>query len=405
MKQQSQTVFYVERMQPTWLMKKWQRQLYSGLITGPICGLLVGLDFLYVPSLFPFLVFTVALIVGLLFGWLSETEVEKKETTPTTSIWRGIRQSLANVLASRVRIGISGGLLVGIITALFAYLISPNVSFGIRITSALGYGLIDGIVMGLSLGLAIKPEKRIEPLEALGWSWTGIRKNILMWLLIGVGVVLLQGFIFALPFMTSNPSLWLATFLTSGLWSVSFLVLVITLVNGVTGGLSKRVLDEQHIVTPNQGTWRSFRYGVVIAIICGVTRAASVGATTFIGRFWLPLHMGIPKKPAATDYWIVGMMSHLLGFYPTAGQAFWTLDALFRGLYTGMTLGLAAGLYCGGAAYMQHFVLRFLLWCTRRVPFSYPRFLDYAAERILLRKVGGGYIFIHRLLLEYFASL
>ncbi len=36
---------------------------------------------------------------------------------------------------------------------------------------------------------------------------------------------------------------------------------------------------------------------------------------------------------------------------------------------------------------------------------SYSRFLDYAAERILLRKVGGGYIFAHRLLLEYFASL
>jgi hypothetical protein len=36
---------------------------------------------------------------------------------------------------------------------------------------------------------------------------------------------------------------------------------------------------------------------------------------------------------------------------------------------------------------------------------NYPPFLDYAAERILLRKAGGGYIFVHRLLLEYFASL
>ena len=32
-------------------------------------------------------------------------------------------------------------------------------------------------------------------------------------------------------------------------------------------------------------------------------------------------------------------------------------------------------------------------------------FLDYAAERVFLRKVGGGYIFTHRLLMEYFASL
>ena len=32
-------------------------------------------------------------------------------------------------------------------------------------------------------------------------------------------------------------------------------------------------------------------------------------------------------------------------------------------------------------------------------------FLDHSTERIFLRKVGGGYIFIHRLLQEYFASL
>jgi hypothetical protein len=37
-------------------------------------------------------------------------------------------------------------------------------------------------------------------------------------------------------------------------------------------------------------------------------------------------------------------------------------------------------------------------------PWNYVKFLDYAAERILLRKVGGGYIFIHRMLLEYFAA-
>jgi hypothetical protein len=63
------------------------------------------------------------------------------------------------------------------------------------------------------------------------------------------------------------------------------------------------------------------------------------------------------------------------------------------------------GLLKGGLASFQHSVLRFLLWRTGSVPWHYVPFLDYAAERILLRKVGGGYIFIHRLLLEYFASL
>jgi hypothetical protein len=39
------------------------------------------------------------------------------------------------------------------------------------------------------------------------------------------------------------------------------------------------------------------------------------------------------------------------------------------------------------------------------MPRRYEHFLDYASERILLRKVGGGYIFVHRLLMGYFASL
>jgi hypothetical protein len=39
------------------------------------------------------------------------------------------------------------------------------------------------------------------------------------------------------------------------------------------------------------------------------------------------------------------------------------------------------------------------------LPLRLAPFLDYCAERIFLRKVGGGSIFIHRLLLEHFASL
>lgn len=38
------------------------------------------------------------------------------------------------------------------------------------------------------------------------------------------------------------------------------------------------------------------------------------------------------------------------------------------------------------------------------MPWRYVDFLDFAAQRILLRKVGGGYIFIHRMLLDYFAA-
>ena len=67
--------------------------------------------------------------------------------------------------------------------------------------------------------------------------------------------------------------------------------------------------------------------------------------------------------------------------------------------------GLIIGPIYGGRACVQHYVLRIMLWRNGSAPLNYVRFLDYAAERIFLRKVGGGYIFVHRLLLEYFASL
>ena len=41
---------------------------------------------------------------------------------------------------------------------------------------------------------------------------------------------------------------------------------------------------------------------------------------------------------------------------------------------------------------------------TQDQRWDFQKFLDYCVERALLNKVGDGYIFIHRLLLEYFAT-
>jgi hypothetical protein len=66
--------------------------------------------------------------------------------------------------------------------------------------------------------------------------------------------------------------------------------------------------------------------------------------------------------------------------------------------------GLTVGLRTGGSACICHFALRFYLIHRGSIPCKYVRFLDYAARRILLRKVGGGYMFIHRMLLAWFAA-
>ncbi len=88
------------------------------------------------------------------------------------------------------------------------------------------------------------------------------------------------------------------------------------------------------------------------------------------------------------------------------------LFGLINGLYVGLFAGLLSGLLVGlliwlnfglGAVLHQQKLLAFLR-CCRAIPKNYAQFLDYATERIFLYKVGRGYIFIHRLLLDYFAS-
>lgn len=71
----------------------------------------------------------------------------------------------------------------------------------------------------------------------------------------------------------------------------------------------------------------------------------------------------------------------------------------------GLLLGVVFGLASGGALWIQHWIVRTFLYLGGDAPLLYGRFLDRCTDLIFLRKVGGGYIFVHRLLMEYFATL
>jgi hypothetical protein len=107
---------------------------------------------------------------------------------------------------------------------------------------------------------------------------------------------------------------------------------------------------------------------------------------------------------------LFGLIGGLLGFILSLGSnsVFILKDIWFFGVFFGVLGGiiggLTAGLLNGGVAYLQHGMLRLLLWTIDATPRHYVRFLDYAHERILLRKIGGGYTFAHRQLLDYFAT-
>ncbi len=71
----------------------------------------------------------------------------------------------------------------------------------------------------------------------------------------------------------------------------------------------------------------------------------------------------------------------------------------------GLTCGIFTGIHSGGEALINYGIIRLIIFYNKDMSWNYARFLDYCASVGIMRKVGGGYIFAHRYLLEYFAEL
>ena len=149
---------------------------------------------------------------------------------------------------------------------------------------------------------------------------------------------------------------------------------------------------------PNQGIWRSGRHGLLLGLLLGLF-GGLVGALA--GALLMGSLLGLTRGPLYNGGWRNMFID--------------PLSRLQLGLVGGALLGLLVGPIClflglryyGGLAWLQHMLLRLLLWstnCTPR-PWRYVAFLDEAVERRLLCKRGGGYVFRHRMLQDYFASL
>jgi hypothetical protein len=80
-------------------------------------------------------------------------------------------------------------------------------------------------------------------------------------------------------------------------------------------------------------------------------------------------------------------------------------EALFAGSFVGDIVAPVAGLMFGGSFVIRHFVIRMFLWENHSLPFRCGAFLEFAKQLLFLRRIGGGYIFTHRLLRDYLASL
>ncbi|KAA3661459.1 MAG: NACHT domain-containing protein [Chloroflexi bacterium] len=201
--------------------------------------------------------------------------------------------------------------------------------------------------------------RQVETVEAVGWSWP--------WSLLGGSLGALGGMV------VGGLALWL-----SGLLHVAENVPWMLLLPVLGAGLL--VLDRALLqndmkirTQPGEGINHSRLNSVRVGVVTGVLTAVVLTLSLVVANF------------LEISFQWGELLPFLLG--------------------TAVYLGVIGGLMHGGLAVLQHRQLVKLLHQDGLVPDDYVQFLDYAAERSLLRKVGGGYMFVHALLLDYFRDL
>ncbi|MFL5805429.1 MAG: NACHT domain-containing protein [Roseiflexaceae bacterium] len=374
----AQTIFFLEHLQPNYLTTRSQRLQYAvgeGLAWGVFAGLVAvianGLvvflgaltewvGFRETPWLGPYLRNGLlggligGLAGGLIGGVIARLTFDETELTAPTDTRR--MPSVRNGL----RVGVTVGLAVGMARGL-AVELTVGPPWGL--VRGLGWGISYGLAVGLGYGIVAKPG-RIEVVETLRWSWSkartqiirSLRYGIFLGLTVGLAVGIVNGIAWDLATgLADGLVLWLAVGVDASV--------ILLLIWGVSVG------EIETKTVPNQGIWRSAR-----------------NALRFGMAIWLVVSF---------------IMVAILSPFPSWGLSY----ALSFGIGGGFVLILVGGLLYGGIACVQHIVLRVILWRSGHISWQYTRFLDYCAERIFLRKVGGGYIFVHRLLMEYFTSL
>lgn len=128
---------------------------------------------------------------------------------------------------------------------------------------------------------------------------------------------------------------------------------------------------------------------------------------------WRRQVFGLSSLTVGLIFALIAGLVYGLGYGLAFGTLFGMVGGLFFGLNSGLIVGLLLGLGVGlgqqlGATFgsiVQYFLLRLVLYLHGYIPWDYPHFLNHCTDRIFLQKVGAGYMFIHRLLMEYFAEL
>jgi eukaryotic-like serine/threonine-protein kinase len=268
-------------------------------------------------------------------------------------------------------IGATYGIVFDLIYALFSGLLGGLIG-------GWTWALVGALVLGPVGVLHSMQDQHISPVDVVRWTWQRARSTILItapvW---GLVAGLVVGLFWALAWRS------VTGFIVGGVFGIA-MALCDVLTFGLNAGLTFGEINSSAV--PNEGIRRSARNALFSALVFAL-----------IGGMVLGLFGGLvgERSGKIVDESFDGLYSGITG----------TLrGTLIGGLFGALSGTFIGGLQAGGTPCLKHVILR--LWLIRNgsTPSNYVRFLDYAADHILLRRVGGGYVFIHRMLMDYFAA-
>jgi hypothetical protein len=324
-----------------WLLKEARKGLVAGLLVGSIGGVIGGLIFGLMGGI----------IGGLIGGLIVGFSIFQLNDRLYLSSYEGYRRSIRNGLI----IGLVGGPLVGLLVGLI-----EGLTLGL--VSGLIFGLIGGLIGGVVGGLFVGfSTSQLSGRFHQGKYRRSMRNRLLgglvVGLLVGLASELLEWLIFRL---IGGPIGGLIGGLVGGL--------VGGLAGGLVGGFSTSPqLSGRSRFLPHEGYRRSMRHGLTGGLFIGL---------------------------------LIGLVAGLVG-----GLNFGLVGGLIFGLIGGLVGGVLFGMVFGLGAIIQYNTLRFWLQQSDLFPWRAVDFLKDVQTRYLLVRVGGGYQFAHRLLLDYFANL
>jgi DNA polymerase III delta prime subunit len=384
MRAHSLTIFLIESLQPSWLPSDGWRTAYALLSRTLVCLVWILVWWLATLAITPesrrfflpgnVMTVFVSVIAGGLAGVMAVWRMRSPPATPRAERWRVAIEVLAHplVMAPAV-VAISGPFYFDLWRFLMA--IGPGSVLDDRAISwmtGVRYGILFGIIFGLksyrrSAGRDIHLVGAFRLSFAQAWrgaKW-GTFGGFVAW-----GTVLALLMIASWQRLAASVHLQPTggTGIFIGFCAWFLLALISALLTGIVGALFGLLAPSDRPPTgrPGRGLWQATANSLLAGIgVFVVFALVSAG---------------------------IGVASHFPHYWPEA----------FR---VAAGYGITAAIWYGGQDALQHLTLRILLRLHGGIPKNFVRFLDHATRLIFLQKVGSGYIFVHRQLLDFFADL